>query len=564
MSFSLPFCLTRRACSRILPGLVLLGTLGLSGCASYGLQTDAFFQQLEAKQWQAAEQQLQQTLNAPQDRLLFLLEQGMLKHLQGDYVASNTSLEQAKQLSEQLYTRSITEEAKVLLSNPRQRAYRAQDFERLYIEYIQALNYEALANQPSNTQALQDARVMVRQIEIQLNDLQSRQGDYTGQQAAQQSSLAQLLALFRLLNGDAFNPDDFKLRDNAWLRYLTGVVYEQLGELNEARVAYQQAATMYQQGYIEQYGLSIEMQHQAWFDTLRIMKRQGVWQNEWPTLAAQHLPNDWQQRLKDSTPNQAQIIVIQHQGWLPKRKEMNAMLLVNARTRNMEVYPFSLGSFNEAQAQQLWFYLMYSDKGWLRLGLNIYQDQLRGLIRTPFSKTLYLGPLWHEVQQLGLDKAAETPLRVTIPYYNLFDLRRPQPASITLNGQPIKQAWLADSPAMQAVQSQLVAASEDFYAALLRAFVKRMAVQSVTRNQGGALQLLGDLATSASERAETRNWLSLPAAISLNRIALEAGQVELQIGGQSEQWQLKPGQIVIIQRQLPLQPLNAPNTGETR
>ncbi|MGE4503192.1 MAG: hypothetical protein AB7D03_09990 [Thiomicrospira sp.] len=562
MSFLRYFCAYPLQRLPSLGGLLLISALGLSGCASYGLQTDAFFQQLEAKQWQAADQQLQHALNAPEDRLLYLLERGMLKHLQGDYAASNTILEQAKQHHEQLYTRSLSEEAKVLLSNPRQRTYRAQDFERLYIEYIQALNYEAIANQSPNAQALDDARVMVRQIEIQLNDLQSRQGDYQTKQDAQESSLAQLLALFRLLNGDAFNPQDFVQRDNAWLRYLTGIVYEQLGELNEARVAYQQAATLYQQGYIEQYGLDIEMQHQAWFDALRIMKLQGIWQAEWPHLAAQHLPEQWQQRLTQTQANQAQIILIQHQGWLPKRKEMNAILLVNKRTRNMEVYPFPLGSFQDAQAQQLWFYLMYSDKGWLRLGLNIYQDQLRGLVRTPFSKTLYLDPIWHEVQQLGLDKAAETPLRVTIPYYNLFDLRRPQPASVSLNGQPIQQAWLADSPAMQAVQSQLVGASEDFYSALLRAFVKRMALQSVTRNQG-ALQVIGDIAISASERAETRNWLTLPATISLNRITVEPGTIQLTIAGQSENLNIQPGQILILQRQTPLQPLKSLNAGVT-
>ncbi len=554
MSFLRYFCAYPLQRLPSLGGLLLISALGLSGCASYGLQTDAFFQQLEAKQWQAADQQLQQALNAPEDRLLYLLERGMLKHLQGDYAASNTILEQAKQHHEQLYTRSISEEFTVLLSNPRQRAYRAQNFERLYIEYIQALNYEAIANQSPNAQALDDARVMVRQIEIQLNDLVNQQGDFQEKQQAANTGLAQLLALFRLLNGDAFNPEDFKLRDNAWLRYLTGIVYEQLGELNEARVAYQHAATLYEQGYIDQFGLSEEMRYQAWFDTLRIMQQQGVWQTELPTLL-EKLPASWQTRLSELHPQQAQLIIIQHQGWVPQRKEMNAILLVNKRTRNMEVYPFALGSFQDAQAQQLWFYLMYSDKGWLRLGLNIYQDQLRGLIRTPFSKTLYLGPIWHEVQQLGLDKAAETPLRVTIPYYNLLQITRPEPASMLINQQPIQQAWLADSPAMMAIQSQLVHASEDFYGALLRAFVKRMALQSVTRNQG-ALQVIGDIAVSASERAETRNWLTLPAVVRLSRVFVEPGQVSVTINDQTQQLDIQPGEIRILQQHLSTQTLN--------
>lgn len=523
---------------RLWVGLVL--AMLLSGCASYSLESEPFLQQVQYEQWEAAEQKLAQTLaRRSQDRLLYGLELGMLLHLQGEFERSNEVLEQAKDLADALYTRSVTEELRVLFSNPRQRVYRSQDFERLYIEYVQALNYLALTSLP-------DARVMVRQIEIQLNDLAAQRLSYEEQEAFAESVTGRLMSLFRLLNGNTFDPNEFVLRDNAWLRYLSGVVYEQLGELNEARVAYQQAAVLYSAGYREQYGLDEGMQEQAWFDALRVMRAQGVWEDSWPKLAETHLGAERLEALQNWQAGQAEVVVIEHLGWVPARREMNALLLVNERTKNIEVYPFSLGTPLEVQAQQLWFYLLYSDKGLARLALNIYQDGLRGMVRTPFSKTVYLAPLWDQVTELGLDRAAQTPVRVTIPYYNLFDIRRPTEAEILINGEVVGEAWLADAPAMMAVFSQLVRAHDDFYAAVIRALLKRRGVQALTQDNQ-LLSLLGDLSVSATEAAETRNWLTLPGFIRVSRHSVEAGELRIEAQGKTRLIEVVPGEIKVIQ-----------------
>lgn len=509
--------------------LLVVFLLLAQGCASYSKQTAQTFNLVEQGNWAEAEKSLASSLDSSgKDKLLYQLELAMLKHLQADYSASNELLEQAKNLADALYTTSTSEELKVLLSSPRQRVYRTQDFERLFIEYVQALNYLALAEKTSSPQALLDARIMGRQTEIILNDLAAQRESYQENKDKENSVSARLMSMLRLLNGTAFDRSDYILRDDAWLRYLSGLIYEQLGELNEARVAYQQAAELYEQGYVAQYALDEQMIHQAWFDTLRIMKQQGAWQQEWPALAQQKLSADWRTRLESWHSDLAELVVIDHQGWIPKREEMNAVLVVNSDTRNMEVYPIVFGDDRQATAQHIWFYLMYTDKGLGRLALNIYQDSLRGLIRSGFSKTLYLAPIWNEVQTLGLDEAAKTPLRVTIPYYNLLDLQRPQAVLLSLDSQPVKPLLLAESPSMMAVQSQLVEANEDFYAALARAMVKRRSVQQATQ-QDVLLRLLGDLATSATEAAETRNWQTLPANISVGRYWLEPGEFEARL-----------------------------------
>jgi hypothetical protein len=215
---------------------------------------------------------------------------------------------------------------------------------------------------------------------------------------------------------------------------------------------------------------------------------------------------------------------------------------VNHRTQNMEVYPIILAAGDEGLAQSIWFYLMYTDKGLARLALNIYQDGLRGIVRGAIgSKTLFLGPIWPQVQAVGLDRAAQTPLRVTVPYYDLLAWPQPTQRQSRLNEQAVTGVMM-DAPAIQAVQAQLLAANEDFYAALARAMLKRLGVQAVTQDNA-LLRLLGDVATSATEAAETRNWQTLPAYIHLQRHWIEPGLVTwVDVDGQTQQRELSAGE----------------------
>ncbi len=537
--------------------LVLLPILVLQGCASYKQQTEPARQALLVQDWAAAEQALLRDLDGERrEKILLNLELGMLRHLAGDYQGSHGLFEQAKADAEAAQTISVTEELRVLLTSPRQRIYRPQTFERLFVEYIQTLNFIALseaaahssdpsrssnsANVAQQREALNNARVMVRQMEIQLNDLAAQVLDYQAAAEQRETPFYRLLAILRLLNGDLFDRSEYVLRDNAWLRYVTGMIYEQRGEWSAARVAYQQAAELYEQGYREQMGLSDQATQQAWFDTLRMMKRLN--QPDWQGLAAQKLSEPQQQQLQAWQPDWVELVQLAHQGWIPQRGEMNAMLIVNHRTQNMEVYPIILAPGDEGLAQSIWFYLMYTDKGLARLALNIYQDGLRGIVRGAIgSKTLFLGPIWPQVQAVGLDRAAQTPLRVTLPYYDLLAWPQPTKLQWRLNEQAVTGVMM-DAPAIQAVQAQLLAANEDFYAALARAMLKRLGVQAVTQDNAW-LRLLGDIATSATEAAETRNWQTLPAYIHLQRYWVEPGLVTwVDVDGQTQQRELSAGE----------------------
>ncbi|AKQ64318.1 TPR domain protein [Myxococcus hansupus] len=92
-----------------------------------------------------------------QDQLLVMMDKGMVLHAAGKWAESNAVLEEAERLSEQLDSVSISEEAKTLVTNERQRTYRGEDFEKLMISVLQALNYVELGDDEA-------AMVEVRQV----------------------------------------------------------------------------------------------------------------------------------------------------------------------------------------------------------------------------------------------------------------------------------------------------------------------------------------------------------------------------------------------------------------
>src|SRR5689334_21940365 len=85
------------------------------------------------------------------------MDEGMVLHAAGKFEESIKVLAQADKLSERLDFVSVTEEAKVLISSERERAYRGEDFEKLMISVLQALNYAELGKD-------EDALVEVRRV----------------------------------------------------------------------------------------------------------------------------------------------------------------------------------------------------------------------------------------------------------------------------------------------------------------------------------------------------------------------------------------------------------------
>ncbi|MCP3103279.1 hypothetical protein LZ198_30800 [Myxococcus sp. K15C18031901] len=147
--------------------LGLVSVLLLSGCAGdYVARTRGVRAAYQSEDYSHALDVLDAVARegTEKDRLLVLLDRGMVLHTAGRWAESNVVLEEAEKLSSQLDYVSVGEEAGALLTNERQRSYRGEDFEKLMISVVQALNYAELGDDEA-------AMVEVRQVNERLQKM---------------------------------------------------------------------------------------------------------------------------------------------------------------------------------------------------------------------------------------------------------------------------------------------------------------------------------------------------------------------------------------------------------
>ncbi|MFP2929681.1 COG3014 family protein [Pyxidicoccus sp. 3LG] len=198
-------------------GLALASLLLLSGCASdYVARTRGVRAAYQSEAYDDALSALEAAARAgvEKDRLLVMLDKGMVLHAAGRWAESNAVLEEAERLSEMLDGVSVSEEAGALLTNERQRAYRGEDFEKLMISVLQALNYAELGEDES-------AMVEVRQVNERLEKM-----------VTDEKKPYEQLAIARYLGG--IIREDQRDWDSAYIDYAKAYELEpRLGDLVE-------------------------------------------------------------------------------------------------------------------------------------------------------------------------------------------------------------------------------------------------------------------------------------------------------------------------------------------
>ena len=148
--------------------------------------------------------------------LLFLLDSAMINMLCGNYEKSNENFHRAEALTEELWTKSITKESAAFLLNDYTVPYSGEDFEKALINLFSAINYLKLGQ-------FDDSLVEVRRLDsvlTMLNDQYSKKNIY---------------------------------KEDAFGRYLSGIIYEADNNLNDAYIDYYKAFHTFQD-YEEKYG----------------------------------------------------------------------------------------------------------------------------------------------------------------------------------------------------------------------------------------------------------------------------------------------------------------------
>ncbi len=197
--------------------LVLMGPLLLAGCAGdYVSRTRGLRVAYEAEDYPRALEELShlEEEGNPKDALLVLLDKGMVLHAAGRWEESLHVLAEADRLSQELDAISISEEAGALLSSERQRAYRGEDFEKLMISVLQALNYAQLGMD-------EDALVEVRRVNERLEKM-----------IVDEKKPYEQLAIARYIGGVLY--EDQREWDSAYIDYAKALELEPgLGPLAE-------------------------------------------------------------------------------------------------------------------------------------------------------------------------------------------------------------------------------------------------------------------------------------------------------------------------------------------
>jgi uncharacterized protein len=185
--------------------VAIAALLGVSGCAGYASYSPLIDEALVHEDYPAALEVVEK-ISRSNSELLYCYEKALVLRAQGEYAASNESLERAEILIEDLYTRSVTREVAALTVSESISQYRGDAFEAVRVNYYKILNYLALDDVAG---ALVECRRLNRKLQM-LHDA-----------------------------GETYFVDD------PFLQYLTALVYEMGGESESAGVSYRTAAARY-------------------------------------------------------------------------------------------------------------------------------------------------------------------------------------------------------------------------------------------------------------------------------------------------------------------------------
>ncbi len=136
--------------------------------------------------------------------VLYNLEMGLLLHYAGNYAESTRHFAAGEREMDELYTKSISKITGSFVINDNELPYQGEDFEKVYVNLFMALNYAELGK-------TEDALVEARKVDLKLNEY-SR--EYGGKNS---------------------------FRQDAFIRYVMGVLYEADGDINNAFISYHQA-----------------------------------------------------------------------------------------------------------------------------------------------------------------------------------------------------------------------------------------------------------------------------------------------------------------------------------
>jgi hypothetical protein len=386
-------------------------------------------------------------------RLLYGMDRGMTLHLAGDYQQSNAVLEQAEEELDRLYTRKIRTETLAFMTNDTALPYEGDPYEQVLINVLKALNYAVLGQ-------WQDALVEARRIDHRLNVLSDRTTEKNA------------------------------YRDDGFARYLSGILYESTGEVNDAFIAYRKA---YEAFEATRTWSHTPVPSQLPIDLLRTAEALHFTQE---LSGYQSLFPDTEWTTSDALQELAQVVVISYNGRAPRKEDRFIDL------------PISLDALQ----------LVLLNRGFSQSERN------RGV------DTVLYG-LNGQVVRVALPRLVPQKTHVPLDRVSLIP---DNGTAVTVNTELVHNVTaLADkalSERMAVITSKALARAATKFA--MAEATTRGAQQAAGKDAGPWVGLLVGLLAKgwavASEEADKRSWQTLPDEIHLARAWVPPGHYRVQ------------------------------------
>lgn len=242
------------------------------GCGGYKMQDLQIA--LEAGETEKAYTNLQK--NAPKKPdIPFLFELGLVAHYANHFQKSNAAFDQAGDIAEDRYTKSVTKEAGSLVTSDKLRPYPGTRYERLLSHYYRALNYVY-------------------------------QGQLDG-------ALVECRRATNLINYFKDEDEKYDFFGAGLLAHLSGTLFEARGEWNNAYISYKQAAEYYRNA-AEKTG--VEMPTDIGHSLVRLARKLGF-------LDELERYQEQYGKFSPRPANTGELILFYETGYVPAKREEN-------------------------------------------------------------------------------------------------------------------------------------------------------------------------------------------------------------------------------------------------
>lgn len=431
-------------------------------CATYRNQTSKYYSKVEQKEYSKANSIISTSsyFQSNRNKFLYYVERGRLFYLMNLPDSSSFYLNLADHYLD-ANRQSFSDVVKSLLINPAQKKYLGEEFEKFFVNYYKGLNY---IKDSDESDALVEAKII------------TLKNNY----------------LFDKTKGNGYYNDPLSL-------IFQGVLFEKFGYLNDAYISFKNALKCYENESSAKF-LHVNIPFQLKKDLIRLSRSLGL-----ESEASQYI-SEWNISSPSLVDSVGDLVLFVEQGHIPVKSETNIVLTKNSDGINgFGYFDPMVGGMVSVQLDITPFNNYCSPE--------VRNDFLAGrLYRIVIPTYVVQTPYKFDVSILN-DSSAQKYYTDAIENFNSVSiglLEKRMPLEITT--AILRQVFKASiEKGVEASVTSMVSSKH------------REAPDNNAKLAGELAGLIVNIVNNATEKADTRNWQSLPAFVDYIRVPLKKG-----------------------------------------